>query len=494
MSRNRKWLWLFYLAGFAVLSPLVVSAQEPGKPAEKKEEKKEKKGLTLKPERKIEFSTDEATWLSLDVSPDGKTIVFELLGDIYTLPIEGGEAKRLTSGMAFDSQPRFSPDGKWIAFLSDRDGAENLWTMKADGNEPKKLSKDEQADFASPAWTPDGQYVIVSRSGWALRTYELWMYHVQGGSGVQITKAKTAPNTPRIERHNALGASLSPDGRYLYYARKFGGFQYNAEFPMWQIARRDRRTGEEDVLTQALGSAVRPVVSPDGDLLLYGTRYETQTGLRLRDLRTGADRWLKYPITRDDQESRFTRDLLPGYAFTPDGKEVVLTYGGKIHRLSVATGEDRLIPFTAQVSQELEPKLDFPQRVEEGPVRARLIQDATQSPDGKRLAFSALTHVYVMDLPNGKPKRVTSGAAREFQPAWSPDGQWLAYVTWSEEGGSIWKIRADGQGQPQRLTRADAFYSDVAWSPEGDRIVALRGSAYDRLHRIVDFGQTPGAD
>ena len=119
MSRNRKWLWLSYLATFAVLSPLAVPAQEPGKPAEKKEEKKEKKGLTLKPERKIEFTTDEATWLSLDGSPDGKKIVFELLGDLYTLPMEGGEAKRLTSGMAFDSQPRFSPDGKWLAFLSE---------------------------------------------------------------------------------------------------------------------------------------------------------------------------------------------------------------------------------------------------------------------------------------------------------------------------------------------------------------------------------------
>ena len=215
MSRNRKWLWLFYLAAFAVLSPLAVPAQEPGKPAEKKEEKKEKKGLTLKPERKIEFTTDEATWLSLDVSPDGKKIVFELLGDLYTLPMEGGEAKRLTSGMAFDSQPRFSPDGKWLAFLSDRDGAENLWIMKADGSDPKKLSKDEQADFASPAWTPDGQYVIVSRSGWALRTYELWMYHVKGGSGVQLTKAKPTPTTPQQQRLNALGVTVSPDGRYL---------------------------------------------------------------------------------------------------------------------------------------------------------------------------------------------------------------------------------------------------------------------------------------
>ncbi len=478
----------------------VAQPQEPPKPAEKKEEKKEakkeekKKGLTLKPERKIEFTTDEATWLSLDVSPDGRTIAFELLGDLYTLPIEGGAAKRLTSGLAFDSQPRYSPDGKWIAFLSDREGSENVWIIKADGTDPKQLSKDTSSEFASPAWTPDGQYVIVSRSGWALRTYELWMYHVQGGSGVQITKAKPEPKTPGPQRHNAMGVSVSRDGRYLYYARKLGGFQYNAQFPMWQIARRDRRTGEEDILTQALGSAVRPVVSPDGTKLVYATRYETETGLRLRDLKTGEDRWLKYPVQRDDQESRFTRDLLPGYAFLPDGKEIIVSYGGKIHRLSIEKGEDRVIPFTAQVSQELGPRLNFPRRVEQDPVRARLIQDAAQSPDSKRLVFSALTHLYMMDIPGGKPRRLTSSNAREFQPTWSPDGQWLAYVTWSSDGGQIWKVRADGQGQPQQLTRLAAFYSDPAWTPDGARIVALRGSAHDRMVRQFDFGQTPGAD
>ena len=134
-----------------------LAAQEK-KPEEKKEEKKDEKKspLLLKPERKVEFSTDEATWLSLDVSPDGRTIVFELLGDLYTLPIEGGEAKRLPVSdsshkdgvnMAFDSQPRFSPDGKWIAFLSDRDGSENLWLCKADGTEPKKLSKETDNFF-----------------------------------------------------------------------------------------------------------------------------------------------------------------------------------------------------------------------------------------------------------------------------------------------------------------------------------------------------------
>src|SRR2546430_17354336 len=115
-----------------------------------------------------------------------------------------------------------------------------------------------------------------------------------------------------------------------------------------------------------------------------------------------------YPITRDDQESRFTRDLFPGYAFLPGGKEIVYTNDGKFHRLNISTGEEKLIPFTAQVSQELGPKLDFPQTVEDGLVKARLIQDAVESPDGKTLAFPALTRLYLMALHGGKPLPLTS--------------------------------------------------------------------------------------
>ncbi|MEE8257569.1 MAG: amidohydrolase, partial [Acidobacteriota bacterium] len=484
-SLDRWGTWLLALLLIVCVS-MPAFSQEQEKKAEdkkdeKKEEKKKKKDLPLEPTRKIEFTTDEATWLSLDVSPDGQTIIFELLGDLYTLPIEGGDATRITEGMAFDSQPRFSPDGKWIAFVSDRSGSENIWLVKPDGKDPKKLSKDSgRIHFASPLWSSDGDYVIASRTSWGLRTYELWMYHIKGGKGVQITKAKRDSNTPNSQRHNAIGAVMSPDGRYLYYARKRGGFQYNAVFPLWQIARRDMRTGNEDVITRELGSAIRPILSPDGSQLVYGTRYETQTGLRIRNLQTGQDRWLIYPIQRDDQEAIFSRDLLPSYAFMPDGKELLVTSGGKIQRVSVASGQAREIPFSAQVSVELGPQLNFPRRVEDGPVRARLIQGATQSPDGKRIVFSTLAHLYTMELPGGTPKRLTTGNQREFQPAWSPDGRWIAFVTWETGGGYLWKTRSDGSGQPQKINNVAAYYSDPAFSPDGSKIIIRRGSGYMR--------------
>jgi len=470
------------------------AGQEKDSKGKKKDEKKEeKKGLPLKPDRKIEFSTDEGTWLSLDVSPDGKTIVFELLGDIYTLPIEGGQAKLVDGGMAFDAQPKFSPDGKWIAFLSDREGMENVWIMKADGSEPQQVSKDPNSEFASPSWSPDGKYIFVSKTNFGIGPREIWMYHIDGGTGIQVTKSKPTPTIRRQDRPNDMGVVASADGRYLYYAERRGDFSYNAMLPQWVIKRKDRRTGDEDVIIQQPESAFRPLLSPDGQFMLYVSRYETETGLRLRNLHTGEDRWVRYPVTRDDQEALFTRDLFPGYAFMPGAKEIVYNQNGKIRRLNLATGAEQVIPFTANVSMDLGPKLDFPQKEPSGPVKVRLIMDPTESPDGKTLAFSAMTHLYAFDLPNGKPQRLTSGDSTEFQPAWSADGKWIAYVSWSNEGGQLWKISASG-GQPQQLSKSLAVYSNPVWSPDGTRIVLLRGNAYDRENSGFDGGQTDNAD
>ena len=492
------WVWAMGLGmalGLLASSSLAAPQEKKEeKKEEKKDEKKdEKKPLPLKSDRKIEFTTDEGTWLSLDVSPDGKTIVFELLGDLYTLPIEGGQAKLISGGMAFDSQPKFSPDGKWIAFLSDREGSDNVWIIHPDGTGAKQVSKDPGSDFVTPSWAPDGKYIFVSKVPSGIGAYELWMYHVDGGSGIQITKSRPSPAVQRKDRPNDVGVVASADGKYLYYAERHGPFSYNTMLPLWEIKRKDRKTGDEDTIIQQSLSAFRPVLSPDGKSMLYVSRFETESGLRMRNLETGEDKWVRYPITRDDQESRFTRDVFPGYAFLPGAQEIVYNQDGKIRRLNVMTGAESIIPFTAQVSQELGPKLDFPQKVDQGPVKARLIQDTTESPDGKKLAFSAMTHLYTIDLPNGKPMQMTTGNAHAYQPAWSPDGQWIVYVSWTADGGQLWKIPAAG-GTPQQLSKSLGVYSNPAWSQDGSRIVLLRGNAYDRDNSTFDGGQTGNAD
>ncbi len=474
-----KFLAFLFLVVFVCLS---LSADE------------KKSDLPLEPTRTISFETDEATWLSLDVSPDGHTLVLEILGDLYTLPIEGGDAIPLTMGMQFDSQPRFSPDGQKLTFISDRDGKENVWIMGIDGSGLKKLSKGgDRIEFASPTWSPDSSHVVVSRTSWGLRTFELWAYHVDGGKGVQLTKAKAAKNTPSNQRSNSLGAVYTPDGKYLYYARKNGGFGYNVNFPMWQIARRDLTSGLEDILTLAQGSAIRPLLSPDGKQLVYGTRFEHNTGLRIRNLETGEDKWLVYPIQRDDQESRFTRDLLPGYAFTPDGTSVIYTAEGGIRRVAIATGAVTEIAFTAKVEKGLGPRLHFPHRLGVGPVKSRMIGDPVLSPDGTKVAFSAFARLYVHEFASGISEVVSPEGLTSFQPTWSPDGRNLAFVSWSQEGGHIWRMRAGG-GRARMLTEYSAYYTSPAWSPDGKRIVALRATSYERMYREGDFGQPVGAD
>jgi Tol biopolymer transport system component len=470
------------------------------KPVEKKDDpvaakkKADKNELPLVTKDKLEFETDEGTWMSLDVTPDGKSVVFELLGDFYKVPIAGGEAARLTEGTPYDAQPRVSPDGKWIAFISDRSGSDNLWLAKSDGTEPRKLSNESQDAVISPTWTRDSQYVIASVRGGT--GTQLRMFHINGGSGIALAGGSSdspppgAPPAPGGSGPTRLGASVSPDGRYLFVAQAGGG----AGLARWQVARLDMRSGDSDVITQAEGGGIRPLVSPDGRFVVYGTRYETKTGLRIRDLTTGADRWLKWPIDRDEQESGGSpsRDTLPGYAFVPDGSEILIAYGGKIHRLNVANGTDTIIPFKAKVSLEVGPDLTAPYRVPQGVVRARLIQDPRQSPDGKRLVMSVLTHLYVMNLSDAsaKPQRLLPSSTHDsFKPVWSPDGQWIAYVTWSAEGtGHIWKTRGDGSGAPQQLTKVSAFYTDITFSPDGQRIVGLRGNEYQRQQTFSEFG------
>ena len=193
----------------------------------------------------------------------------------------GGDARAISTGPAFDSQPRYSPDGKSIAFVSDHDGAENLWVAANDGSGARPLSKDKQSLFVSPSWTTEGDYVLVSRQPqlpWG--AFDLWMYHIRGGSGIAITKGKTKPDATGDDYVHAIGAVASRDGKHVYYTKRnklFNAYN-NLVFPLSQVVRRDRTTGDEDTITAAPGSGFRPLLSPDGSKLVFGTRVDNQTG------------------------------------------------------------------------------------------------------------------------------------------------------------------------------------------------------------------------
>lgn len=436
--------------------------------------------LPLIPTRPLHFTTDEGTWMSLDLSPDGKTIVFDLLGDIYTIPATGGSATRITSGSGFDGQPRFSPDGKSIVFVSDRSGSENLYLISPDGKNLHPITRGPNMAYISPDWTPDGQYIVVSRSN------DLWLYHKDGGSGLRLTGQPAATpggggggpgggNAPS----NFMGASVTPDGRYIYAGARTGPAGYNQMMGTTQIVMYDRENGRLARRTLNLGNGFRPAVSPDGKWLAYGSRQMAITGLKLRELASGDERWLAHDIQRDDIESRGSRDLLPGYSWTPDSKALIISHHGKIWNVDVASGTQTEIPFTATVDQMLGELVRFEYPVNDSVLTVRQIRGARPSPDGKRLVFSALDRLWIMDLPNGTPKRLTTANEGEHVPVWSPDGRYIAYVSWTEEGGDIWRIAAGG-GRPEKLTTQSAFYDDIMYSPTGSRIVAARAPRTER--------------
>ena len=445
-------LSLLVLGGGLLLPARAVTQDEDD--SEKKDEV-----LPLAASDTLSFTVTEGTWMSLDVSPDGQTMVFELLGDLYTLPISGGQATRIIGGLSFESQPVFSPDGSEIAFLSDRSGVENLWIANADGSEPRAVTKDGPTRdrpqlMVSPSWTADGDYLLVSRSRPPERTAAVFLIHRDGGSGVRLGEKppEPTPGVPGAQPPNRLGAVASPDGRYVYFSERRGTFNYNAQFPIWQVVRFDRETGDETTITSAPGSAMRPLLSPDGHQLVYATRHRTQTALRVRDLGTGEERWLVNGVTRDDQESRASRDTMPGYAFTPDGSALIATVDGGFRRIDFQSGAMTAIPFEAQVEAEVAPRLHFPRRVDDGPtVNARIIRWPRLAPDGSAVVFSAFSRLYRMELPGGTPTRLTDSDEDEFMPAWSPDGSRIAYVTWSSAGGQP----QDGPRRRRFRNRAD---------------------------------------
>lgn len=426
------------------------------------------KSLPLEIGRRIPIKTDEGTWMSVDVSPDGKTIAFDYMGDIYTMPITGGKPSAFTKGMAYDVHPRFSPDGKKILFISDRSGGDNIWWFNLDKSDSLQITSGNTDHYQAADWSPDGNYIVGSKGGLILK---LWLYHKDGGSGAQLINSP--PNLKTVEP--AFGA----DSRYIWFSHRNGPWNYDAQLPQYQLAVYDRETGEIDFKTYRYGSAFTPTLSPDGKWLVYGSRHNDKTGLMLRNLKTGDERWLAYPVQRDEQESIAPLGVLPAMSFTPDSKEVVASYGGKIYRIPVSGGPAILVPFEMETELLVGPRVDFKYPIkDETEMIATQIRDGVVSPDGKKIAFTVLNRLYTMDLPAGKPVRVTTSAHTEAMPAWSNDGSQLAWITWEGDlGGYVYKLNYKLKGaKPQRILSDPALYSYPAWSAN-NRIVLERTPA-----------------
>lgn len=458
--------------------------------------------------RDIGFRTSEGTWMSLDVSPDGRWIVFDLLGHIYRMPTSGGEAVSLTqaSGVALNYHPRVSPDGRTIAFISDRGGQENLWIMDAEGANPRAVALDSNARFAEPAWSPDGRSLLVTKraktsAGFYRTADSIWRFPVTGGSGAELVAfgASGGGAPARTGVWNGSGRAQWPsptrDGRHVYF--QTADFSGGGER---RLMRLDLSGGHIVPVTESKAKAaqccgviahpthlvdVAPEVSPDGRYLAFarkipegktskdGQELNGRTALWLRDLETGEERLLMDPIsnTLGELHAAWQTKTLPGYAWMPDGKSLILSQGGKIRRVYVAGGKVETIPFSAEVKRTISEQARGNFHLDDK-FRAKAIRWPATSPESGVLVFEAAGRLWIHKAPDAVVMPLTREMPDTFQltPAWSPDGRWIAFATSSDtEGGHVWKVRPDGTGLV-RLTRTAGRYLYPRWMAGGRRV------------------------
>lgn len=422
----------------------------------------------VEPSTSVEISVDEGTWMNLDVSPDGKTIVFDLLGDIHTLPLKGGKAKLIRGGHAFEIQPRFSPDGKQISFTSDAGGADNIWVMNADGSDARQVTKEDFRLLNNAVWTPDGEYLVARKhftSRRSLGAGEMWMYHTSGGKGIQLTNRKN-------DQQDVGEPWVSPDGRYVYFSEDMapgGYFQYNKDpnKMIYMIRRYDRKEGKVENVIQGPGGAVRPQISPDGKTLAFVRRVRTKSVLYLYDLQTGNQRPVYDDLSKDQQEVWAIFGVYPSFNWCPDNQHIIIWAKGKLRKIDTQTGTAEVIPFEATATHSITEALQFKQDPAPDHVDVQVIRQARVSPNGKSLVFNAVGYLWKQDLPKGKPVRLTKSENFEYEPAWSPDGTKLAYVEWNDQERASLMLLDIKSGTKTKLNEEKGIFRTPSFSRNG---------------------------
>jgi imidazolonepropionase-like amidohydrolase/Tol biopolymer transport system component len=455
------------------------------------------------PTRTIAFDTDEATWVSVTVSPDGGTVLFDVLGDIYSMPITGTGnvlATRFAGGPAYHMQPRFSPDGRWVAYVSDAGGGHNVWLMRPDGSEARQVTRETQRLVNSPAWSPDGTTLYVRKHFIQQRSLgagEIWAYHISGGGGLQVTERQGW-------QKDQGEPAISHDGRYLYYSRDVTPgitFEYNKNVHavIYAVMRRDLQTGEETAYLNRPGGSIAPMPSPDGQYLAFVRRVGTQSMLFLRDLATGEEWPIFDRLDRDMQEIWANHGVYTQYAWMPDSRSLVIWGEGRIWRVNaVARGAEpsyTQIPYRVRVDQQVHEPIRVPQEVAPANFDVRLLRNATTSPDGRLVAYGALGRIYTRGVPTGQARPLMgaqAGAPTEyhFYPSFSPDGRRIAFVSWSDtEGGRVRTAATDGRSARTVVTEP-GHYVEPAFSPDGRWIVYRSVGADGRRGRL--WGENTG--
>ena len=413
--------------------------------------------LALAPQggaRHVQLTLHEGTNIAAALSPDGRTLAFDLLGAIWTMPAGGGTARRLTDELMDARQPAWSPDGTRIAFQAYRATTWNIWTVGSDGSGITQVTGGV-FDDREPHWSPDGASIAFSsdRSG----NYDIWTLTVGGGQFRRMT----------TDAANDFAPTWSPDGSRISFAsdRESGrGIYY--------VPTSSGAPGAGEQLVEArTGNLAGAAWSPDGRAVAFNSIAGAHSALFAGGKEIGgAD-----------------EDVFP---FRPQwlaNGDILYTADGKIKRRPAAGGSPTTIEFSADVS--FDRPAFTPKRREfnrAGDQRVLGYTHPALSPDGKQIAFSALGDLWIMPV-GGTPRQITNDPYIELSAAWSPDGRWLAYSS-DRDGTMRIYLRNMENGAERRATDSNGQTTNAAWSPDGNRIAFLRnGGQIDvaNVSRIV---------
>ncbi|WP_052730325.1 amidohydrolase family protein [Sphingomonas sp. SRS2] len=412
--------------------------------------------------------------MSLDVSPDGKTILFDMLGDIFAIPANGGEARPIQVGPAIQRTPVFSPDGRSIAFISDLNGSDNIWTSRVDGSAPVMLTQERVDMLSAPAWTSDGQAIAAARLPadaphnytTEIRLFDTAAPTPQGGG-------KTLIGAPAARR-DVQEATFSPDGRYVYYTERLkrDNIYIDATFINFGVKRRDLGLGVTELMASGWGGAIAPALSRDGKQLAFVRRVRAKTVLFRLDLTTREQVAVYDGLDRDLEGDYVTQgNYYPRYAWFPDNVHVAIWAKGKIWKVNIFTGTAVHIPFHVSANHRVTERLAFTHDIAPDSVTVKAVRQAVASPDGRTILVTALGHIWRKEWNDAAPFRLTKESAFEFEPAWSGDGKRIVFATWDDElGGAIVVTDAQGRGARTIVKSAGAI-RQPQFSPDGRDIV-----------------------
>lgn len=451
----------------------------------------------------IPLSVSEGTWMNLDVSPDGSRIAFDLLGDIYEIPITGGKAKPLLSGHAWEIQPQYSPDGRSMAFTSDRNGADNIWVMElANPSNKQQITHETFRLLNNPSWHPSGAYLVAKKhftTSRSLGTGEVWLYDANLDANVERSNlsGSVLVKRPSAAFQKELGEpTFSADGKSVFYIQNTtpgNTFIYHEDSngEVMAIKRYDLERGEISKVVGGAGGAVRPTPSPDGKSLAFVKRVRAASRLFVMDLESGEQSMLVDDLDPDMQETWAVQGAYPTMAWMPDSAEIVYWSKGKIWRVNVDSKASVNIPFEVVDERAAYPAVQVDVDVAPDMLTTSMPRFAVENPKANTVVFESMGKLYTQK-DGGAARRLTRDKSdnRELSPVFSPDGKNIFFISWTDDGlGSIRSVSASG-GRSKAVLSTPGHYVGLSISRDGQTLLfaKLSGSSLTSPY----WGKKPG--